>query len=227
MKRVFTPLQARINHMGRMGSVTGFTLIELLIASAVFGAVLVSIYAAFQTGMFGYKRIDETIRVNQEARRIMERINQDLRNAFPYSEDNTANFTGSAEEMKFFTLIDSYTQESIVKEYASVEYKITGNQLTRKCLKGRESKISNPTTLPDEMADNVEAFYLKYIEFDPAGAKKEKDTWGQAGATEDELKKIPAGVKITLTLTNFLNKVEELKNKKKLTYTFERTIYLP
>ncbi|MCX5715091.1 MAG: prepilin-type N-terminal cleavage/methylation domain-containing protein, partial [Candidatus Omnitrophica bacterium] len=68
-----------------MKKTKAFSLVELLIASAIFAVVMVSIYSAFRTGIFGYKNIRENIEIYQSARFILERINLDLRNAFAYS----------------------------------------------------------------------------------------------------------------------------------------------
>ena len=98
-----------------------FSLIELLIASAIFTVVAASIYTAFRTGMFGYKKIQENIEVEQAARFIFARINLDLRNAFSYSSEKSG-FTGFKEGMSFYSLSGTFSGGRMRQDYALVSY---------------------------------------------------------------------------------------------------------
>lgn len=192
-----------------MKPVKALTLIELLIASSIFVVVIVTIYSAFHSGIFGYRNIEETLDVYQAARSILERINLDLRNSFAYSEDETK-FVGEKNKISFLTLVDTYRQDKIVQDFAFVFYKFEGdNKLLRLCRKNQEALKEDSEIQPEEMADNIEKLNFTYFYFDTADNKlKEKDSW-------DASKNLPVAVKVNLTI------------KAKIEQKFERTIYLP
>lgn len=182
-----------------------FTLVEILIASLIFTVVMVSIYAAFHSGIFGYRSIDENIDTYQAARTILERLNTDLRNSFAYSGEN-AKFTGAEKEMAFLTLVDSYA------DFASVSYKLEGNKLMRLCKKNQEALKENSEIKPKEMAGNLEIrFEYGYL---PDGQQEIKfnNCW-PADLSETD-KPLPQAVRVNLTI------------KGKIEQNFERTIYL-
>ena len=216
-----------------MKLVKALTLVELLIASSIFVVVMVTIYSAFHSGIFGYRNIEETLDVYQTARSILGRINLDLRNSFAYSEDETK-FVGEKNKISFLTLVDTYRQDKIVQDYAFVFYGIgkyktflttenqlkviakrfscklgDDNKLMRLCRKNQEALKEDSEIQPEEMADNVEKLNFTYFYFDTADSKlKEKDSW-------DHPKNLPVAVKVSLTI------------KAKIEQKFERTIYLP
>lgn len=182
-----------------------FTLVEILIASLIFTVVMVSIYAAFHSGIFGYRSIDESIDTYQAARAILERLNTDLRNSFAYSDKN-AKFTGAEKEMAFLALVDSYA------DFASVSYKLEGNKLMRLCKKNQEALKENSEIKPKEMAGNLEIrFEYGYL---PDGQQEIKfnNCW-PADLSETD-KPLPQAVRVNLTI------------KGKIEQNFERTIYL-
>lgn len=192
-----------------MKLVKALTLVELLIASSIFVVVIVTIYSAFHSGIFGYRNIEETLDVYQTARSILGRINLDLRNSFAYSEDETK-FVGEKNKISFLTLVDTYRQDKIVQDYAFVSCKLgDDNKLVRLCRKNQEALKEDSEIQPEEMADNVEKLNFTYFYFDTADSKlKERDSW-------DDPKNLPVAVKVSLTI------------KAKLEQKFERTIYLP
>lgn len=184
------------------------TLVELLIASSIFVIVMVTIYSAFHSGIFGYRNIDENINIYQTARSILERINLDLRNSFTYSTDESK-FEGENNRLGFLTLVDSYREENIVQDYAYVSYKLGENKFMRLCRKNQEAINDKSETEPEEMASDIDGINFSYGYIDPADKSlKWKESW-------DNLKALPIAVRVKLTL----------KNKTK--QEFERIVYLP
>jgi prepilin-type N-terminal cleavage/methylation domain-containing protein len=183
------------------------TLIELLITSAIFVVVMVAIYSAFQTGIFGYRDIEENIQLYQSARQILERINLDLRNSFAFSKDETK-FIGSKNEISFLTLVDSFTQDKIMQDYALVAYKLEEGKFTRLCRKNQQALNEKSEIEPLEFAENVAELSFSYAALPTSGQSIEwKDSW-------EDTKKLPTAVRVELTLKN------------KIRQEFERQIFL-
>lgn len=191
----------------------GVTLIELLIASAIFAVVIVSFYSAFYAGTFGSKNIEENISVSASARKIMERLNLDLRCAFAYSADDTK-FTGTQNEVTFLTLIDSYRDDEIVQDFALVNYKLTADKLMRLCRKNEQSLSDKSLIIADEMAQNIGELVFTYMYRDAAGGWHEKNSWAGVGDPSEEKNKLPDAIKVKLTI------------KGKAEYQFQRQIFL-
>lgn len=193
-----------------MQKTKAFTLVELLIASSIFIVVMLTIYSAFHTGIFGYRNIEEAIDTYQAAGQILGRINLDLRNSFVYAANETK-FEGENNRISFLTLVDSYQEDNAVQDYAFVAYTLEGNKLMRLCRINQDSLNNESETEPEEMADNIGIIFTYfYIDpDDPANSSlKEKDLW-------DDKLKLPVAVKINLTV------------KGKTESNFQRTIYLP
>jgi prepilin-type N-terminal cleavage/methylation domain-containing protein len=190
------------------------TLIELLIVSSIFSVVMLALYTAFNTGVFGYKHIEENLDSYQAARQIINRINLDLRNSFSLSDaSGNTNFLGSPTEIGFLTLVDTFSGDNFKREYAFIAYKLEAGKLLRLCRKNTEA-LNNKSEIPaEEMAQGVEIkFSYAYL---PVGQKELafKDNWGIN--SEEEKKVLPVAVKIAFSLTGIAGQV------------FERTIYLP
>lgn len=199
----------------KLTQLMGFTLLELLIASAIFSIIMVTVYSAFHTGIFGYKDIEETVDVYQTARQVLGRINLDLRNSFIYSE-NEAKFLGNNSGVSFLTTVDTFYNEKAVPVYAFVAYQVEGDKIMRLCRTGQESLNENSQIEPEEMAKGVENIIFSYGYINGAEQDiKWKDTWGAAGDSLEEQKILPNAVKVKLTIKNNVK------------YNFERTIFIP
>lgn len=186
----------------------GVTLIELLIASSIFLVVMVTIYSAFHTGIFGYRSIDDTLNINQTARQALERIDLDLRNLFAYASDKTA-FTGTKDTVSFLSLVDTFSKDRITSDFSFVSYSLQDKKIMRLCRKNTDSFNDKTDIQPQELASGVETFelYYGYQSAPEEPVKFDKDLW-------DDPVKLPVAVKIKLSLKNTL------------TQDFERTIYL-
>jgi len=193
-----------------MQKTKAFTLVELLIASSIFIVVMLTIYSAFHTGIFGYRNIEEAIDTYQAAGQILGRINLDLRNSFVYSANETK-FEGENKQISFLALVDSYQEDKTVQDYAFVSYALEGNKLMRLCRINQDALNNESETKSEEMADNIEVIFT-YFYIDPDdptnNSLKEKGAW-------DDKVKLPAAVKINLTV------------KGKTESNFQRTVYLP
>ena len=190
-----------------------FTLVELLIASAIFLVVMLPIYSAFQSGIFGFRNIEETIDIYQTARQILERMNLDLRNSFAYSQDD-AKFIGTKNEVSFLTLVDTFGEDTIVEDYAYVSYKLEENKLMRLCRKNKEALNDKSKIESDEMSSNIEKIDFSYGYIDLADQSlKFKDLWSGPD-TPGEQGTLPVAIKVILTLKN------------KIKQDFQRTIFL-
>jgi len=188
-----------------MKNCRSFTLVELLIASSIFALVMVALYAAFSSGVFGYRNIQERIDAYQQARLVLEHLDRDLRNSFAYSAADTK-FSGQGDKVSFLSLADDYRGNEIISAFAFISYYLEGDKLMRLCRKDQESLDPDSKIKADEFAFGVEKIAFTYI-YQDKEAVKEKDTW-------DDPKSLPLAVKVDLTLKN------------KNAYAFERTIYL-
>lgn len=182
-----------------------FTLIELLIASSILTVVMAALYAAFSSGVFGYRNIDERVSAYQQARQALERIDRDIRNSYSYALKDTK-FNGGSDKISFMALVDDYSLIGSVRNQAFVSYYLDGNTLMRLCRRGRESLKEASQVKADEMGPDIGKLTFTYL-YEDNGALKETDAW-------DPAKKLPAAVKIKLSL------------RKRSTYDFERTVYL-
>lgn len=189
--------------------INAFTLLELLIASSIFIIVIISIYSAFQTGLFGYRNIEKNIEIDQTARQILDRINLELRNSFSYSKTESK-FMGEKNKISFLTLIDTYTQSKVTEDFALVSYLFENKKVMRLCRLNAES-LNDKLQDYEEMADNINTIDFTYITFNAGGEKKEKDNW-------DDLVNLPTAIKVKLVIK------DEKTNTEKI---FERTIFLP
>jgi prepilin-type N-terminal cleavage/methylation domain-containing protein len=142
-------------------TIRAFTLLELLIAVAIFVAVMTAVYSSFQTGFFGYRDIGENLQVYQSASRILERLDNDLRNSFAFS-DSASYFSGEKERMSFLTLTEKYSNGRLNRQFSRVSYYLNNTTLMRLCKNGKESLQSNPSVEPEELAEGVSSLSLLY-----------------------------------------------------------------
>ncbi len=186
--------------------IKSFTLIELLIATAIFTVVIVSVYSAFTSGLFGYRNINNAINTYQSARLVLGRMNQDIRNSFAYWEDDTK-FIGAPGNLSFLTLADTYKGDKLTMEYAFLRYSLSDNKLMRLCRKGADALKSDSDTVAQQMRADVTELSFGYIDYDD----KTKSLKEPVGEWKDT-KRLPAAVKINLAING---------------EQFERTVFLP
>lgn len=177
---------------------TGFTLVEILIASLIFVVLMVSVYAAFRSGIFGYRSIDENIDTYQAARIILERLNRDLHNSFAYSNEDTK-FIGSETEISFLTLTDSGA------DFTFVSYKLDGDKLMRLFRKNQEALKEGSEIRPRVVASNLSIKFAYGYPGERPGEIQFNDSTNET---------LPLAVRVSLTIN------------KETARSFERTIYL-
>ncbi len=189
-------------------SLTGFTFVEILIAAVVFVILMVTVHSAFRAGVFGSRDIEENLAAYQTGRQVLERVALDLRNSFVFSR-NATGFSGTTEEINFFSLINVFSQGNFSKKYAAVSYKLDGGRILRRC-KTDKGVLNNMSEAPyEEFASNVDMFSFNYGEFKPL--EKEiswKESWNETEA-------LPVAVKVKLILNG--------RTKPK----FEKTVFFP
>lgn len=187
---------------------SAFTLVELLIASAIFLVVVLTVYSAFYTGVFGYRDIEANIDTYQSARHILERINLDLRNSVAYSQ-NESKFTGTNEGISFFALVDTFTEGKIMQDYAFIAYNLEDKSIMRLCLSNKEALSNSPERGPEEIGSEIEELSFSYGYISATDQSIEwKDLWDDPAA-------LPVAVKL------------KLKIKDRIEQDFGRTIFLP
>jgi prepilin-type N-terminal cleavage/methylation domain-containing protein len=195
-----------------MKRASSFTLIELLIASSILVILMVTVYSGFRTGIFSYRNIEETLDATQAARQILERLNSDLRNSFAYS-DNETGFAGTGKEVAFLTLVDTFKDDLPTRDYAFISYRMEGDKLMRVCRKDKEALNTRSEISPQEMASGLEITFTYFKPSSTDSSLEEKDSWN-VGNSQEEKQKLPAAVKVKLTLKG--------KNRQE----FERKIFL-
>ncbi len=181
--------------------ISAFTLIELLVASAIFSAIILSIYSAFSAGLLSYVRIDSSLDEYRTARTIFSRVEADLKSAFPYLKTDSK-FTGAKETFSFF---------SIGKGICRVVYNFKDGVLKRACYKGLDS-----LALESESEDEGEVLSggIKNILFEYAYADILADgkayEWKDS-VPENKKGEFPVAVKIILSLGQETEAVEYRK----------------
>lgn len=161
-----------------MSDKKGFTLIELLITITIFSVIILGLYSTFHTGVFSYERLDKILLVYQNARKIFNRIDLDLKNTFSYS-DNETRFIGDPGHLSFLTLVAG--------SFSSISYEQTEDKLLR-------FSSGNPRVL----GRNIKELSFSYGF--PTGEEDVynwKDEWGKI---EEEKNKLPLAVRIKLIL---------------------------
>ncbi len=182
-----------------MKNAKSFTLIELLISISIFAVIMVTLFSAFRTGIFGLSRIEESALVSETGYIALSRIDKDLRNSFAYSPDDSK-FTGKKDSLSFLTLNPNF---------AYVNYYFSGNKLLRLVRINKDALKTDSETKPKVLAKDVKQIEFVYLYIDPATNKfKETDTWNGASA-------LPSAVRVKLV------------SEKKEEALFVRTIYLP
>ena len=188
----------------------GFTFIELIISSLILALILVSLYLAFNTGMFGYRHISDTLNISHSALKSIESINNDLRNSFAYRSERPG-LSGTKNELEFFTLDDIFRQGAKNQDYVLVSYKLDNGLLLRSLRRNKDCLRDNASTQSSVLCRTVKDIEFSYAFFNQQTHLLEwKPEW-QSNQT------LPAAVKVALNLTG----------RRDPGQGFERTIYIP
>lgn len=186
---------------------SGFTLVELMVSSAIFGLILFSLYYTFNAGMFGCKHIGETIDISYGALRAFEEANSDLRNSFAYFPGGRANFSGTENNMTFFSIGGSGRERG---DLTLVSYAVRDGRLLR--LLKRNKGCFSAQTSTEILCYGVNGINLSYADYN---REKRLLQWKQ---TWEGSQTMPSAVRIVLDLAGSRQGLEQ---------SFERTVYLP
>ena len=189
----------------------GFSLLELIIAISLFAIVAVTVFSIFNSGIASYKKIDESLFILQNSRIILDRISQDLKNSFLFSQD-LSGFIGGPNEVSFFCLIEEYKENQLKKRYAHIYYSFNEDKIMRLCLKDKDALKDKKElkSLEEPLAEDIKDLTFNYSYFSDQKDVSWQDSWL-------EKEKAPLGVKINLTLFG---------PDKKRTYNFEKIVYI-
>lgn len=202
----------------------GFTLIELLVAATIFAVVMASLFAAFRSGVLSSRNTEKNIQIYQTARLVLEQIDNDLRNSFAY-RNNLTGFSGTENELSFFTLVNFYRDGRMSSEFGKVNlYSSLDREdrpvVLRKVFLGLAALEGESDVEPEIMAEEATlSFRYGYLSTGKeADGLKFKDSWAQSTDNpEEEKEKLPVAVEVSLSF-----KSSEFPEKK-----FQRTIFIP
>jgi prepilin-type N-terminal cleavage/methylation domain-containing protein len=175
-----------------------FTLIEVLIATSIITIVATSLYSAFYTGMLSYRRLEAEFETHQNARVILSRIEQDLKNAFAYLITDPK-FAGQKEAIEFFTVLDAYSAGRSYPSIYRLKYEFQEKALKRSYSEGVGALVSQTGLVSEELASNIKEISFEYaLGLDtPANPYQWQEVW-----SEEQIKKtpLPLAVKVKLIL---------------------------
>lgn len=183
----------------------GFTLVELMIAASITAVIVVSIYSAFQSGIFSYQRIDAAADVFQSGRGILQRLERDLKNAYVYTPDDSRFSCGNAA-LEFFSVQDLYLQGKAFESVCKIRYEFGEKKLKRTLVYGEKILEASASGEPEELSSQVKeiSFEFAYVPLDAKEAYAwQKDNWPTHENPQlnlREKKSIPLAVKIKLSL---------------------------
>lgn len=200
----------------------GFTLIEILIATSIFSVVILSLYAAFRTGISSYRRLDSAFNIYQTARILFNRMETDLKNSFIYSEGNSK-FQGTNSALQFFSVVDSFAEGKRVENVSRIKYYLEEDALKRASQQGLGALEADTEIQGEEIASNIKEFLLQY-----AYSKDVKDrpfdwldSWPQE-SDPDSIKNVPIAVQIKLKLIE-----KDKANREIGLVEFSKIVWLP
>jgi prepilin-type N-terminal cleavage/methylation domain-containing protein len=185
-----------------------FTLIELMLASAMMVLLFAGAYSLFHTGKLSWDSISARQQTSLEWRAVSERMDRDLRNCVAFSSKETR-FLGDADNLSLFTVIDSYSNGSMLSDLGRVSYAFREKNLLRGCLKGRLALNGSADAGYDEFSRGLESFSFSYGDYNVSSGNWEwKDTW-------EDSARLPSCVSVKASFGG------------REPVSFERTIYLP
>jgi prepilin-type N-terminal cleavage/methylation domain-containing protein len=196
----FAPLDPTLHKNSIRKGLTGFTLIELLIAASISAVIIVSLYAAFQTSLFSYNRLDQSCNVFQEAGVILNRLEMDLKNAFSYC-DAQSKFKGTDKSLEFLSITDFFKEGKALSGIASIKYEFSNERLLRRGLFGLEALKESSEVQGEELSLEVKDILFQYatIEDAPETPISWQKSWPPEGS-EEQKNKLPLAVKIKLSV---------------------------
>ncbi len=130
----------------------GFTLIELLVAVALIAVVMTGLFAAFQSGLAAFARSENYLTRDREQEVFFLQLNQELRNAVPFSAHP---FQGNPNSIRFPAKLTRYTAKGSEEGLFLVEYEIKNGVLTRKESRLKKESLKEQTGAPEVLFESV------------------------------------------------------------------------
>ena len=185
-----------------------FTLIELILASAMMVLLFAGAYSIFHTGTLSWNAIDARQQTALEWRAVAERLNRDIRNCVAFGEKD-ARFSGTADGLSFFTVVDSWSAGTTLSDLGLVSYVFREGKLLRSCLTGTAALKAPGGADYDEFSRTMAGFSFSYGEYNASsGGWEWKDTW-------EDPARLPSCVSVKASFAG------------REPASFERAIYLP
>ncbi len=177
----------------------GFTFIELLVAISIFSVIAVSIYYAFSTGVFAWRRLSTATESYQKATLALELMGNEIAGYIP---SNTVKMEGAKDRIAFLADLTDIDNPGLYKisffldsakntiMRSSEDFKSVLNSLaaqgTTENIKGR--------FLEEEFLPDAKAIEFKYYCKNPAGENANQYEW------KDSLGSDCKAVSISITL---------------------------
>lgn len=206
---------------GRKARATGsFTLVEFLIALSIFGIIVVSLYSAFRTGLSSYRKIDSAFTVSQTARSILNRMELELKNAFPLYK-NKVNIEGTNNKLSFFCQAETFQKSRRMWQIRRLQYETGPGIFTRRCFSGLDGLFRNPVSVESEFPPEVSGLSFEYAASPSQGSSSYLEWLSQWPKKNDmNQSALPLAIKVRLTILDN----NDGKNK---AHEFTRLITIP
>lgn len=190
---------------------SGFTSIELFIAITISSVIMLTIYSTFNLGINTFRRVEGLISMYQKALNFFDIIEKDLKNILIYSDDFSG-FTGSQEEITFFTIADIIAKEDALRQETQMvkaSYFIKDGKFFRQLQKQNEDLEFEIISQQPLISVKEIKFYYPYSNNELQSDCIWKSAWDQ--------KYIPQGITLNLSL-------EDKKSKQGL--NLNKTIFI-
>lgn len=179
--------------------VRSLTFLELIITVTIVSVIAVSLFAAFQTGIASYKRIDKSSDTYQTARMLFDRIDKDLKNSYAYLKEDSG-FNGQSQTLGFFSVNEVYAAGGSTAVARRLFYERQGSHVVRFSLPTTDT-LAAQATAPSVVAYNVKEVSFQYALAAQAQAAGNAYEWVDVWPVDQAQKgEFPAAVKVTLVL---------------------------
>jgi prepilin-type N-terminal cleavage/methylation domain-containing protein len=205
----------------------GFTLIEIMLAVFILGLVLSTIYAAYSGTLTLAREMEYENDVYRNARTAMDRIIRDFSSVQPaggvFKMKAEKELAGTHE---FYSLFFSsaahlaFSENEVDGGIAQIGYFVEedtggGYSLRRSDLQNYQATKEKSKSSSYLICPNVDSLIFKF--YDLTG--KEYDSWDSSSNMSEQKNKVPAVIKIELSIANSSNKDAP--------YKFMTKIFLP
>jgi prepilin-type N-terminal cleavage/methylation domain-containing protein len=202
-----------------------FTLVEVLIALSIFTVVAAAVYAALQSGISGYARIDSAQSPVRKAGIIFNRLERDFNRCVP-QKAKVSGFQGDERSFSFFTVSDSYQEAGVQSRYCLVEYAWEGESLIKRSACNAAALGKDPQWEAGVAVKGIEGMSVSYQY--ATGNADAPYAWGmqwpspEEGLRQKQMQLLPLAVKVSLKVSQY-----DVKRRKTAPAHFEKVFSLP